>query len=84
MDDILEIISYHHYIKNYPEDIDPKKAPPLAKVLAVADSIEAATAGRPYEKGKAWITVLKELRAPEGNYDQKVVDAFEKLVKEAL
>ena len=80
-DDILGIISYHHYIKNYPKDIDPKKAPLLARVLAVADSIEAGTAVRPYKIGKDLPTVLKELRDPKGNYDQKVVDAFEELLK---
>jgi len=80
-DDILGIISYHHYIKNYPKDIDPKKAPLLARVLAVADSIEAGTAVRPYKIGKELPTILKELRDPKGNYDQKVVDAFEELLK---
>ncbi|MCX5726923.1 MAG: HD domain-containing protein [Candidatus Saganbacteria bacterium] len=81
--DILGPISAHHYIKNYPKDINSDEIPPFAKILAAADSIEAATSGRPYEKGKTLITVLKELRDPKGNYDQEVVDAFEGLLKDA-
>lgn len=79
-DAILEIISNHHYIKGYP-NIDTKKAPLLARILAIADSVEAATAGRLYEKGKTLMAVLKELRDPEGNYDQEVVDCFEQFAK---
>ena len=80
-DDILEIIKYHHYIKSYPEGIDPGKAPLGARILAVADSVEAATAGRVYEKVMTLKTVLCELRVKKNNYDQNVVDAFEKIVK---
>jgi len=79
--DILEMIKYHHYIKSYPQGIEPGKAPVGARILAVADSVEAATAGRVYEKEKTLKTVLRELRVIKNNYDQDVVDAFEILIK---
>ena len=80
-DDILEMIKYHHYIKSYPEGIEPEKAPLGARILAVADSADAATAGRLDKKGKTLKTVLVELRAKKNNYDQNVVDAYEKIIK---
>jgi putative nucleotidyltransferase with HDIG domain len=82
-DDILEMIKYHHYTKSYPEGIDPEKAPLGARILAVADSVEAATAGRVYEKEMTLKTVLCALRVKKNNYDRNVVDAFEKIMKKS-
>ena len=82
-EDMLDMIRYHHYIKLYPEGIDPQKAPLGAKILAVADSVEAATAGRVYQTEKSLEKVLKELRdpSPSNLYDQNVVDAFERIIQ---
>lgn len=47
---ILDIVFYHHYYKGYPKDIIPYKAPKGALILAVADSFDAATSARKYNK----------------------------------
>lgn len=82
-EEILKIILNHHYVKGYPEGIDPKNPPPGAKILVVADAIGGGTAGR-YKKSKKKIAdVIGELRNPPAEYsviqpyDPKVISVFE-------
>lgn len=78
-DTIKQMVKYHHYLNGYPEGIDPKHPPLGARVIAVADSYDAMTSGRIYTTKKTPYQAMFELRSM--NYDQKVVTAFEAVLK---
>jgi HD-GYP domain-containing protein (c-di-GMP phosphodiesterase class II) len=65
---ILDIIYYHHCYKGYPEGINPYKASKGALILAVADSFDAATSSRKYNKkvltAEEALTDLKDKKYP--------------------
>lgn len=53
-----------------------------AKIIAVADSIDAATSHRPYRPAKSLEEVLKEVKENAGTlYDTDVVDACERVLR---
>jgi len=51
--------------------------PLIARILGVADSVDAMGSDRPYRKGKSMDTLIEELRQSSGiQFDPKVVNAF--------
>jgi HD-GYP domain-containing protein (c-di-GMP phosphodiesterase class II) len=66
---IAEIVRQHHEKldgSGYPLGLRGNAILPEARVLAVADIVEAMTAYRPYRPGIALDTVLKEMEAQAG------------------
>ena len=77
---IIPGVKYHHEFyngKGYPEGIKGGETLLMASILAVADSVDAMNADRPYRQGKSMEAVVNELRRCSGTqFDPRVVDAF--------
>ena len=82
---IAQIVFQHHEKMNgsgYPRGITGKKILPEARILTVADVVEAMTSDRPYRKALSLETALKEVSKNKGIlYDADVVDTCLKLFR---
>ncbi|MBI5562077.1 MAG: HD domain-containing protein [Deltaproteobacteria bacterium] len=78
--DIVPGIKYHHEYYDgtgYPEGLKGEAIPLMARILAVADTVDAMGADRPYRKGRPMDAIVAELKRCSGTqFDPKVVDAF--------
>lgn len=79
--DIIPGIRYHHVWydgRGYPDEgLRGKALPCFARILSVADTIDAMSADRPYRKGKSIEDVVAELKRCSGTqFDPDVVSAF--------
>lgn len=79
-DTIAEIIFAHHERydgKGYPNGLSGDSIPFLARIIAVADSIDAMSSDRCYRKALPWKTCISEIDRNNGiMYDPDVVNAF--------
>ncbi|UMZ74220.1 Cyclic di-GMP phosphodiesterase response regulator RpfG [Natranaerofaba carboxydovora] len=73
----LDIICYHHERwdgKGYPEGLKGKEVPIEARILSVADSIDAMFSNRPYRKGMITEDVKNVLDQNKGKqWDEKLI-----------
>jgi putative nucleotidyltransferase with HDIG domain len=80
MMDIVPVIRHHHEYYDgtgYPDGLMDVDIPPLARILAVADTVDAMSSDRPYRKGRSMEAIIEELKRCSGmQFDSKVVDAF--------
>lgn len=80
MSDIFPAIRHHHEYfdgSGYPDGLKGPETPLLARILTVADSVDAMGADRPYRKGKPLEAVIAELKRCSGTqFDPAVVEAF--------
>ncbi|MDF1536813.1 MAG: HD domain-containing protein [bacterium] len=78
--DIVPGIQYHHERldgSGYPEGRAGEQIPLLARIIAVADTFDAMTTDRLYQKGMEPQFVVSKLHEWKGSrYDPKVVDAM--------
>jgi len=83
---VSEIIRQHHERldgKGYPRGLKAEQILPEAKILAVADVVEAMSSHRPYRQSKGVDTALEEIDRNRGTqFDTDVVDACLKLFRE--
>lgn len=77
---IIPAIKYHHEFYNgegYPEGLKGKDIPLMARILAVADTVDAMSADRPYRRGRSMDAIAEELKRCSGSqFDPEVVYAF--------
>ena len=77
---IVPAIKHHHETFNgsgYPDGIRGGDIPLMARILAVADTVDAMSADRPYRQGKPLEVIVAELKRCSGTqFDPDVVDAF--------
>ncbi len=82
---IIPAIKYHHEFYNgegYPEGLKGEDIPLMARILAVADTVDAMGSDRPYRKGKSMDEIVTELKRCSGTqFDPEVVRAFLKTLK---
>jgi putative nucleotidyltransferase with HDIG domain len=82
---IADIMLQHHERidgSGYPGGLKGKHIIPEAKILAVADVVEAMASHRPYRPSLGINKALEEINRGRGKlYDPKVVDACTKLIK---
>ena len=82
---ILDIILHHHEHcngKGYPHGLKREEIPLGARILMVADTIDAMTSDRPYRKAQSVNKLIKELHKYNGpQFDADIVAAFERLVE---
>ena len=86
MKDIIPGVKYHHEFyngKGYPDGLKGENIPLMARILCVADSVDAMGADRPYRKGRAMDEIIVELKKCSGmQFDPKFVDVFLNVIKE--
>ncbi|MGB4269541.1 MAG: HD-GYP domain-containing protein [Spirochaetota bacterium] len=85
MEDIASIIMYHHERadgKGYYQ-LPGEKVPVEAKIIAVADALDAMLSDRPYRKALSLYEAKQELIKNKGTqFDPQVVDALIKILEE--
>ena len=67
--------------RGYPEGLVEDQIPPVARIIAVADTFDAMYSDRPYRKRMDFdkvVSIIKEVRGTQ--LDNDVVDAFLRLV----
>ena len=78
--DIIPGMKYHHERWSgggYPENLQGEAIPMQARIVAVADTFDAMTTNRPYQKAMDINYVVEKIRELAGNrYDPRVVEAF--------
>jgi HD-GYP domain-containing protein (c-di-GMP phosphodiesterase class II) len=80
MKDFLPGIYMHHEMvngKGYPQALTDRDIPLQAKIISVADTFDAMTIDRPYQKGMALPDALDRIKSFVGTrYDGRVVQAL--------
>ncbi len=80
MKDFLPGIYMHHEMINgqgYPQGLTDREIPLMAKIISVADTFDAMTIDRPYQKGMALPVALDRIKSFVGTrYDGRVVQAL--------
>jgi HD-GYP domain-containing protein (c-di-GMP phosphodiesterase class II) len=83
--DIIPGMKYHHERwtgGGYPESLKGDQIPMQARIVAVADTFDAMTTNRPYQKAMDIDYVVQKIRELAGTrYDPLVVEAFASAVK---
>jgi PAS domain S-box-containing protein/putative nucleotidyltransferase with HDIG domain len=86
--DIVPGVKHHHEFydgSGYPDRLSGDDIPLIARILAVADTVDAMGADRPYRKGKSTPEIRTELiRCSGTQFDPVAVDAFLKMPQEEL
>ena len=82
--DIIPGVKYHHEFYDgtgYPEGLKGEAIPLHARILTVADTVDAMGADRPYREGRAMDVIIAELKRCSGTqFDPKVAEAFLKVL----
>lgn len=83
--DVVPIVGYHHEWFNgggYPEGLAGDAIPYGARILAVADALEAMTSSRPYREEMPLAHGAERLKCGSGTqFDPKIVDAMLKVIE---
>ena len=78
--DIVPIVLYHHENwdgQGYPEGIGGETIPAESRIIAVADSYDAMTSGRPYRKKFTHDQAVWEIqRGADTQFDPQMVEGF--------
>jgi HD-GYP domain-containing protein (c-di-GMP phosphodiesterase class II) len=78
--DCVELIRHHHERWDgggYPSRLIGDRIPLGARIMAVADSLDAMTTDRPYRKALSFEAAIAEIRRNSGTqFDAKIVEAF--------
>ena len=78
--DIIPIVRSHHERwdgKGYPDGLKGEKIPRIARVVAIADAMDAMVSDRPYRKGLPLEKAFEEIgKGRDTQFDPTLVDAF--------
>jgi putative nucleotidyltransferase with HDIG domain len=78
--ELIPIVKHHHERfdgKGYPDGLKGGDIPIEARVVALADSVEAMASDRAYRKAMTFADILEEIKKGSGSqFDPAVVDAF--------
>jgi putative two-component system response regulator len=81
---VLGVVRSHHERWDgggYPDGLAGEDIPLPARVLAVADTLDAMSSDRAYRKGLPWDAVVAEIRRHSGaQFDPAIVAAFEEVL----
>jgi response regulator RpfG family c-di-GMP phosphodiesterase len=76
----LQVVRSHHERwdgQGYPDGLRGEEIPPVARIFAVADTLDAMTTDRPYRKRREWEQAVDEILRESGRqFDPDVVRAF--------
>ncbi len=77
---IVDIVLQHHEKfdgTGYPEGLKGEEIHPLARILTLADSFDAMTAGRPYQNCRSYEEAFSEIRRCSGtHFDPDLTEPF--------
>ena len=77
LDDTVEVILYHHERfdgTGYPEGLKGDKIPLTARIVAIADTVDAMMRDRPYRKALSYSQLIDELKKGSGTqFDPEIV-----------
>jgi HD-GYP domain-containing protein (c-di-GMP phosphodiesterase class II) len=83
--DIIPGMKYHHEKWSgggYPDGLTAEEIPMQARIVAIADTFDAMTTNRPYQKAMEVGYVVEKIKSFAGTrFDPRVVDAFASAVK---
>ena len=83
--DIIPGMKYHHEKwggGGYPDNLEGEQIPMQARIVAIADTFDAMTTNRPYQKAMELNYVVEKIKSFAGTrFDPRVVDAFVSAVK---
>jgi HD-GYP domain-containing protein (c-di-GMP phosphodiesterase class II) len=83
--DIIPGMKYHHEKwggGGYPDGLTAEEIPMQARIVAIADTFDAMTTNRPYQKAMELNYVVEKIKSFAGTrFDPRVVDAFANAVK---
>lgn len=86
LETVADIVQQHHEKYNgsgYPAGLEGEQIHPLARVLTLADSFDAMTAKRPYQKVKTFEEAYEEIRRCKGtHFDPHLTEIFIAAIKE--
>jgi putative nucleotidyltransferase with HDIG domain len=82
---VATFVRHHHERydgRGYPDALIGEDIPLEARILALADAVEAMASDRPYRPGSSVAAILKEIQNESGKqFDPRVVEAFVKVVQ---
>ena len=82
--DIIPGMKYHHEKwggGGYPDSLEAEQIPMQARIVAIADTFDAMTTNRPYQKAMELNYVVEKIKSFAGTrFDPNVVDAFVRAV----
>lgn len=81
---VLDIVAYHHEHWDgggYPEGLRGEVIPLAARIVAVADTMDAMTTRRPYRPAMSWSDTARELARQQGaQFDPEIAGAAIQLI----
>jgi putative nucleotidyltransferase with HDIG domain len=84
--EMVPIIRHHHERydgRGYPDGLKGQEIPVEARILCVADSVQAMESDRPYRKALGNQAIIAEINENAGSqFDPVIVEAFLKVVQE--
>ena len=85
LSDCIPGMKYHHEKWSgggYPDNLEGEAIPMQARIVAIADTFDAMTTNRPYQKAMELGYVVEKIKSFAGTrFDPRVVDAFVQAVK---
>ena len=85
---LIPIVRHHHEFyngKGYPDKLAGNQIPIEARIVSLADAIDAMSTDRPYRKAFTMSAVVKEIQAHAGTqFDPLVVEAAVRLIETEL
>lgn len=83
--DIIPGMKYHHEKWSgggYPEGLEGEQIPMQARIVSIADTFDAMTTNRPYQKAMELSYVVEKIKSFAGSrFDPRVVEAFANAVQ---
>jgi putative nucleotidyltransferase with HDIG domain len=84
LNDAIPGIRNHHESwdgKGYPDRLKGEEIPLVARIIGVADTFDAMTTTRPYQKAMTLEYVIEKMKSMSGSrFDPKIIEAFLKAV----
>lgn len=78
-----EVVLYHHERYDgagYPFGLSGEEIPLVARIFALADTLDAITSDRPYRKGEDFEVAWREIgKGRESQFDPRLVDIFQSI-----
>jgi putative nucleotidyltransferase with HDIG domain len=82
---LIPIVLHHHEHYDgtgYPDHLQGTEIPLEARIVCLADAVEAMASDRPYRRALSFDAILKEISKCSGkNFDPEVVKAFERIAE---